>query len=235
LIFLDPGHTPASPGAIGARGESEVGYNDTLAEDLAKTLKQEGFEVRLTRGPGVEISLARRAELANAARADLYIAIHHDSANPIYLRETQVGGRKAFRVLPELARKFRLGFSLFVSQKNPRFAESERLAEKIGKELVALGRPVSTYHTEKREGESRTFLNEGLGVYRYDDLVVLKRAQMPAVLVEAAVIVDPQEEAIVQQPARRAPIVEAIARGIRDYFAKTSPQRARNFSSSGPR
>jgi len=57
-------------------------------------------------------------------------------------------------------------------------------------------------------------------VYAFDDLVVLKTATMPAVLVECGVIVNPKEEEALLTKDRQATITAAIVRGIRDHFAK---------------
>jgi N-acetylmuramoyl-L-alanine amidase len=106
LIVLDPGHSPAKMGAIGARGEGEYAYNDRLAADLMRRLTQRGFDVRLTRTPQAEIDLAERAQLANRSGAAVFVALHHDSANPKYLTETTVQGRKAYVVTGELRKKY---------------------------------------------------------------------------------------------------------------------------------
>jgi len=50
-------------------------------------------------------------------------------------------------------------------------------------------------------------------VHRYDGLVVLHSARMPAVLVEAGVIVNPAEEARLAQPKTIRGLATAIARG----------------------
>ena len=82
------------------------------------------------------------------------------------------------------------GFSIFVSQRNPRYEESLRCAKAIGEALVAAGEKPSLYHAEPIAGENRPLLDRRLGVHRFDGLAVLKTATMPAVLVEAGVIVN---------------------------------------------
>jgi N-acetylmuramoyl-L-alanine amidase len=221
LVFLDPGHTPRHPGAVGAAGVAEVTYNDAAVEVLAKALVESGeLRTQLSRQPGEEIALRKRAELANQAHADVFIAVHHDSANERYLETVQIDGKVGHRALPALRQRFNLGFSLFVSEKNPRFQDSLRLARAIGTELLALGRTPSTHHTEVVPNEGRTFLDPKLGVYRYDDLNVLEHAQMPALLIEVAVIVDEQELAYVDAPESRAQLAKAVTRAVQSYFAR---------------
>ncbi len=220
LVFLDPGHTPRHPGALGAAGVSEVVYNDALVAVLAKELSSSGFETRLSRQPDEEVALRGRARLANEVHADVFLAIHHDSANERYLETIQFAGKPAHRALPALRQRFKIGFSLFVSEKNPRYQDSLRLAKLIGAELLALGRTPSTHHTEVLPNEGRQFLDAQLGVYRYDDLNVLMNAQMPAVLIEVAVIVDERELAYVDAPGSSAAFAAAIRTALERYFAQ---------------
>ena len=60
---------------------------------------------------------------------------------------------------------------------------------------MAAGEKPSLYHAEPIAGENRLALDRRLGVHRFDGLAVLKTATMPAVLVEAGVIVNPDDEA----------------------------------------
>ena len=50
-------------------------------------------------------------------------------------------------------------------------------------------------------------------MHRYDGLAVLKTAAMPAVLVEAGVIVNPDEEARLARPDTIQRVAQAIADG----------------------
>lgn len=50
------------------------------------------------------------------------------------------------------------------------------------------------HHAEKIAGENRELLDPINGIYVFDDLVVLKNSDAPAVLLEAAVIVNPDDE-----------------------------------------
>jgi N-acetylmuramoyl-L-alanine amidase len=56
---------------------------------------------------------------------------------------------------------------------------------------------------------------------------VLKAPDIPSILVETAFISNPQEEDLLRDPAYRARLVDALAAGIRRYFAK-NPPLARN-------
>ena len=69
----------------------------------------------------------------------------------------------------------------------------------------------SLHHAEKIAGENRQLLDPDLGIYRYDDLVVLRKADAPAILLEAAVLVHPQDEARAASAAYQRQIADAVA------------------------
>ncbi|MCQ4384037.1 N-acetylmuramoyl-L-alanine amidase, partial [Clostridioides difficile] len=91
-------------------------------------------------------------------------------------------------------REFR-GVSVFVSERNPHYAASLRCAKAIAERLVASGARPSLYPAQPIRGENRPLIDPQLGIHRCDDLVVRRTAPIPAVLVEAGVIVNPDEEA----------------------------------------
>ncbi|CAG9181159.1 N-acetylmuramoyl-L-alanine amidase family protein [Cupriavidus pinatubonensis] len=211
-IVIDPGHTPAQGGALGVRGVYEVRYNDRLALQVAQALMQVGFDVTLTRGPDDNLSLEERARIANARQADLFLSIHHDSAQMQYLEKLRVEDRDAYRTTRPIA-----GYSVFVSQRNPSFARSYAFAQMLGEEMRKLGRAPTLHHAEPIAGESRELLAPDIGIYRFDDLAVLRHTVMPAVLLEAGVIVDPGDEGYVNDPGNQASMVNAVVRAVRRY------------------
>ena len=211
-IVIDPGHTPSQGGAVGVRGIREVQYNDRLVSQLVQALTLAGFDVALTRGPTENVSLEARAQYANARQADLFLSIHHDSAQLQYLEKTKAGDLDAYRTTRSIA-----GYSIFVSQRNPRFAQSYAFAQMLGEEMRKLGRAPTLHHAESIAGESRELLAPDLGIYRFDDLVVLRQTVMPAVLLEAGVIVDPADEGYVSDPGNQARMVHAVVVAVRRY------------------
>ncbi len=98
-IYIDQGHNPVNPNA-GAEGngfrEQDLVYRiGALTADL---LRQEGFDVRLSRptgdtqlGTSTASSLASRVNEANAWGADLFISLHTNASNI-----TSASGSEAF-------------------------------------------------------------------------------------------------------------------------------------------
>jgi N-acetylmuramoyl-L-alanine amidase len=192
----------------------EFQFNRALAAVVADALAAAGFrQAFVINGDGHIAALQERVAEAERRHADLFIAIHHDSVQPRYLAEWTTDG-----VTHRYSDQFH-GFSLFVSEKNPRFADSRRLATLVGTALTARGLTPTLHHAEPIPGEGRPLLDASLGIYRFDDLIVLKQARMPAILLEAGVILNRDEELRVTDPAYRQRIAAAIVSAAQQYCA----------------
>ena len=209
LILLDPGHNPPKGGAISIRGTYEFEYNDRFAAMLMQALQKAAFQVELTRQPAQSISLQERVALTNRLKPALFLSLHHDSAQPDYLDRFSGNGITAWRTKKKIA-----GYSIFVSQENALFGQSWLFAQQLGKFLSELGRAFSLHHAEPIPGENRVLLDEKLGIYRFDELAVLRKAEVPAVLLEVGVIVDPDDEAYVSDQKNQERMVHAIVNAI---------------------
>jgi N-acetylmuramoyl-L-alanine amidase len=197
LIAVDVGHYHAEPGVISYSGTPEFEFNLRLSHEIKKELEGNGMRVRMIGEKGNLVFLNHRTRAAQGA--DLFLSIHHDSAQArLHTRREQFAG-----------------FSLFISRLNPQAQKSLACASAIGAELRAAGMTPSRYHADPVIGENRPFADELNGVHFYDNLGVGKTAKMPAVLVEAGVIINRQEEARMNDAAVRKGIAEAIARGVK--------------------
>ncbi|MGB6243199.1 MAG: N-acetylmuramoyl-L-alanine amidase [Castellaniella sp.] len=194
---MDAGHGSERPGAMGASGRAEYLYNRDLATAIVHALAALGDRTTRVEGVGADIPPAQRT--AVAPDADLLISIHHDSVQAQYLQ----AGRQA-----EFA-----GYSIFVSHLNPYPERSLACAQRIGERLQAAGEHPSGYHAEPIKGENRPFVDRRLGIHRYDGLAVLRTAPMPAVLIEAGVIINPGEEARLGRAETITRLAQAIAWG----------------------
>jgi N-acetylmuramoyl-L-alanine amidase len=74
-IFIDVGHTATSPGADSARGVPEYQFNLKLADAIAQSLHEAGFDqaVRLITSGAKWPSLFERAKRANNARRPVHL------------------------------------------------------------------------------------------------------------------------------------------------------------------
>ncbi len=205
-IALDVGHSLARPGALSARGVPEFEFNLKLAQAIAAELGKAGLAARLIGADGLADNLAERAP--QAAGAQLLVSIHHDAVRPKYLRHWQHGGQTR-----PYSDRFR-GHSLFISSRNPQEARSLHCASRIGHALRRAGFRPTRHHAEPIAGEAHPWADQGAGVHYYDNLVVLKTAEVPAALFEAGVIVNRKEEELLADGGRRARMAAAVARGI---------------------
>ena len=98
-IIIDPGHGGTDPGANGK-------YSTEAAVSLAISLKLEAYihdaipdvEVVLTRTTDIYNSVVEKANIANAAKGDLFICIHTNSADPSRNREVIGHTNKTYTV-----------------------------------------------------------------------------------------------------------------------------------------
>jgi N-acetylmuramoyl-L-alanine amidase len=224
-VIVDVGHTVAVPGADSARGATEYSYNLQLADVIKQALVEAGFDktVRLITATAPWHGLVERADRANNAHADLFISIHHDSV-PDHLIETwQYEGQEK-----HYSDRFS-GYALFVSNDNADRAGSLAFGHLLGMELQKRGLHYTPHYTLPLMGRyRRALLDAEAGVYRYDQLIVLRHTMMPAVLVEAGSIVNRQEELELAKPERRLLVAKAVTAAVEDFCAtRTQPVAVR--------
>jgi N-acetylmuramoyl-L-alanine amidase len=213
-IVLDVGHTAESAGAISARNISEFVFNLRLAKRIEEKLKAEGFaqtKLLLTEGKARR-SLVKRVAVANDLPADLFLSIHHDSVPNKFLEDWEFEGRKS-----HFSDRFS-GYSVFVSRSNPDFKTSLSFAELIAKEMKAQGLEYAQQYSQAIMGRyQRPLLNKETGVYRYDELIVLRKTRMAAVLLEAGSIINRDEEFKMSSQERRDVISSGVAAAVKEF------------------
>jgi N-acetylmuramoyl-L-alanine amidase len=215
-IVLDVGHTVDSPGADSARGVPEYQFNLALADVIKDSLAKAGFDntVRMITTTQKFRGLAERAARANAAHADLFVAIHHDSVPDNLIESWDYEGQKH-----QFSDRFS-GYSIFVSSDNGDFKGSLAFGHLLGLALQARDLHYTPHYTLPLMGRHRrNLLDAEAGVYRYDQLIVLRETRMPAVLLEAGSIVNRREELEMATPERRALIATAVTAAIQDFCA----------------
>jgi N-acetylmuramoyl-L-alanine amidase len=226
---VDVGHTVEVPGAISARGVPEYTFNLQLGQQIAQALVAAGFDhtmllITAAAPPG---GLIQRAIKANALPADLFIAIHHDSVPDNLLQTwTYEGQENHFNDdYP--------GYALFISNDNADRAGSLMFAKLLGKELQARGLQYTPHYILPLMGHRRRVLLDAIaGVYRYDELIVLRMTRMPAVLLEAGSIVNRQEELALASDERRALTSAAVVAAVEEFCAgRTRPATAKATAS----
>ena len=219
VIVLDPGHGGVETGATGPTGLQEKDLTLDLARRLKSLLERQGATVVLTRDDDRVLPLDDRTAIANHNRAILFISIHLNAskrksafgAETYFLSTSATDAEartlaglenKAYEpadanepMTPATPRDHQLELILWDLAQNGFLAESSRLAEAVQTELNAM--------TGVRDR----------GV-RQAPFRVLMGATMPAILVEAGFISNPEEEARFKDDAYKDKIAQAIARAV---------------------
>ena len=211
-IYLDIGHSAKNYGSTSARGKPEYLFNVRLVRSIAAALRRQGkFDVKIINSTGKNIHLRHRSNIIRGLNSGILVSIHHDSVKERYLKSWEFRGKER-----NYSDKFR-GYSLFVSGRAPSFKNSRKLAETLGAQLKRSGMRPSLHHADNIRGERRPLLNASIGLYRFDALAILKRARIPAVLIEAGIIINRQEELMLQTLQFRNKFTKALLQGVNSY------------------
>lgn len=212
LVAVDVGHGLRDGGAISARGQSEFAFNRDFAEVLVSALSAHGLAVRPVNFAGDIGSLAERPR--QAGNSDFFISIHHDSISEAYLQFWDWDGEEMSYT------DVKRGFGIFVSAANPELPTSLRCARAVGGALRQAGFVATPWHGRKHRAADAEN-----GVWYYDNLVVLYRTALPAILFEAGVIKHREEELELRDPERRQRMADALAAALAACLFKPIPVR----------
>jgi N-acetylmuramoyl-L-alanine amidase len=212
VVVLDPGHGGEKHGALSVEGRREKDITLQIARLLRKRLEKQGARVVLTRGEDVTVDLPRRAAIANAEEADLFVSLHLNSApggpgspargiETYFLSADATDASASAVAARENADRPRSGPTDAVGgilddlEDQANLAESSRLAQAIHGALVRGTRAPDR------------------GV-KQAPFHVLAGARMAAVLLELGFVSHPVEGKDLARPARQDAIAGSIAAGI---------------------
>jgi N-acetylmuramoyl-L-alanine amidase len=220
-VILDVGHTAEDPGAMGARGVFEYEFNLRLTKRIEQKLIEAGFSktLVLVTGGQAHPSLVQRVAAANKSTANLFLSIHHDSVPDAFLENWEYEGNQY-----HFSDRFK-GHSIFVSYENTNRGASLIFGKLLGKQLKARGLKYTPHYTQAiMDGRRRVLLDADVGIYRFDELYVLKATQMPAVLLEAGSIINRDEELQMRTEERQLLIAASVLDAVDNFCALQSPQ-----------
>lgn len=200
---------------MSSRGVSEFEYNLNLGKVIDERLKADGFAesfLMITEGKA-RPSLMSRVARANKRGADLFLSIHHDSVPGIYNESWEFEGKK---------RQFNdnvfAGYSVFVSRQNPHYGASLKFAKLVGNAMAAQDLVFARQYDQWFMGKyQRELLDHDAGVYRYDQLIVLKMTRMPAVLLESGSIINRDEELKMASQEHKDKVAAAVLVAAVEY------------------
>ncbi len=93
VVVIDPGHGGRDPGAVGINGLQEKQVIFPISQRVAQILESQGVTAMLTRRDDSTLDLQARVDVANQARANLFVSIH---ANAISLSRPDVNGVETY-------------------------------------------------------------------------------------------------------------------------------------------
>jgi N-acetylmuramoyl-L-alanine amidase len=223
-VVLDIGHTADALGAISARNVPEYFFNYRLAAQIERSLFDDGFSKTVllaTAGPA-RPSLLDRVARANGLSANLLVSIHHDSVPDSLLESWEFEDKKS-----HFSDRFS-GHSIFVSYANSHRDGSVLFGRLLGKELKDRGLQFARQYTQPIMGRyQHKLIDPDVGVYRYDQLVVLRATRMPAVLFEAGSIINREEELQMNSGERRDLISASLTSAVEMFCNRRRPNRFR--------
>lgn len=215
-VVIDPGHGGSEIGAVGPSGITEKEIVLDIAHRLSDLIVERlGLDVRLTRDGDIDKPKDERTAFANNLRADVFISIHANSyrgqgvhgAETFFLsdRATDDNARRlaavennALQLQGPASGDDGLQMLLWDMAQTAHLQESAVLAEMIQSNLNRLG------GTSDRGIKQAPF-------------IVLKGANMPAVLVEVGFLSNPEEERMLADPAHRQRLADALFASLSEY------------------
>ncbi|MDD2843617.1 MAG: N-acetylmuramoyl-L-alanine amidase [Rhodoferax sp.] len=233
IIALDAGHGGEDPGAIGPGGTQEKNVVLRLAHrlrDRINATSSNGNPMRafLTRDADFFVPLHTRVDKARRVQADLFISLHADAfftprpqGASVFALSQDGASSSAARWMAAKENKADMVGGLNVRAKDAQvkralldMSTAAQIKDSLqlgGAMLKEIGR-VGKLHKPRVEQAG---------------FAVLKAPDIPSVLVEAAFISNPDEEAKLNSDAYLDQLADALMRGIHAYFSK-NPPLARN-------
>lgn len=226
VIVVDPGHGGPDSGAVGKSGLLEKEVTLDVARRLKRLLrKKEGLEVILTRETDKLVPLEERTQIANRSRADLFISIHTNSfkkrsvrgSETFFLATAKNDQARAAAALENSSIRFELADDASHNVADLEFILMDLMQSEYLKESSDLATMIQKRLKKKLPIPGRGVSQAGF--------VVLNKAYMPAVLVEAAFISNRKDEKLLKKGSFRQKIAEGIFEGIRDFKRKYESAR----------
>ena len=224
VIAIDPGHGGQDPGAIGKGGTREKDVVLAISKELARQINATpGLKAYMTREHDVFIPLNKRAALARAAKADMFISIHADAA------ENRSADGSSVYVLSLRGAS---------SQRARWLADKENSADLIGGARMSANTTLASVlldltqsgHMKASEDAAGQILD---GLKRVGNVhkpsieranfAVLRTSDMPAMLVETAFISNATEEIRLKDPAFQRKVASAVLDGVNTFFTRQPP------------
>ncbi len=224
-IVIDAGHGGHDPGAVG-KNAKEKDLTLQMSNKLAAKIEQQypDVEVLTTRNEDVFIPLFRRIQFANEEHADLFISIHCNFISHPKTKGTETFVMGLHRADENLAVAKRENASILLEQNykqnydgyDPNSAEGHIMMSMFQNayldKSIAFAADLEAQFADNKSSKSRGVKQAGFAV--------LRRAAMPAVLVEAGFLSNDDEEAYLMSPDGQANIIGSLLKAFEKFYTQ---------------
>ena len=222
-VVIDAGHGGVDPGAIGRKSqEKKINYN--VSKRIGEMIKAKYPEVEViyTRTTDVKIPLAKRADIANKANANLFISIHSNAS-----KNRNANGCQTFTLGAgsdaEAKAAAMYENEVILSEENfeetykgfdPRSSESYIIFELMRSHDMEMS--VKLAEMVQRGMVKNTSLNDrGVSAAGF---LVLHRTVMPSILVELGFISNSKDENVISSKEGQEKLAKGIFNGFSEYY-----------------
>jgi N-acetylmuramoyl-L-alanine amidase len=220
-IVIDAGHGGHDTGTVGPAGLMEKDLCLDVALRLGQMIEDHlpGTEIIYTRSDDTFVPLEERTNIANQAKADLFISIHANSSPDPSARGVETYYLN-FSPSPEamgVAARENATAQNSVHDLDDiieQIARNEKIEE--SKELAA---DIQDSLTKRLQRTNHSIRNRGV---RKAPFVVLIGANMPSVLAEISFISNPSDESSLAKPEGRDHVAEGLYKGVEAYLQSTN-------------
>lgn len=221
-LVIDPGHGGKDTGAPGAYSvEKNINLKVALAFGQLVERNCPDVKVIYTRKTDIFIPLQTRADIANNAKADLFISIHTnavDGNRSAYGSETYTLGMARAEANLDVAKRensvityekdYRQRYEGFDPRKSESYVIFELMQDRYMQQSVDLAQAIQRQYVRNNRRDK--------GVHQAGFLV-LRKTSMPAVLTELGFITTPDEEAYLNSDRGVITLATCIYNGFLQY------------------
>lgn len=222
-VVIDAGHGGVDPGALGKKSQ-EKNINFKVSNRLGQLIKEAYPEVKIiyTRTTDVKIPLARRADIANKANANLFISIHSNAS-----KNRNANGCQTFTLGAgsdaEAKAAAMYENEVILSEEN--FEETYKGFDPRSSESYIIFELMRSHDMEQsvklaemvQRGMVKSSVLNDRGVSSAGFLV-LHRTVMPSILVELGFISNSKDESVIASKEGQEKLARGIFNGFAEYY-----------------
>ncbi len=219
VVIIDPGHGGKDPGAIGPTGLKEKEVTLGIALYLEKLLKNAGIPAYLTRSKDEFVYLEDRTNFANQKNGFVFVSLH---ANSVLNHRPTAAGIETFL----LSSKYIGASARDVADRENR---ASRAHPDVDTDLALIIADLEESANIKYSFDFADIIQKKLVEYlklenrgiKQAPFVVLKGANMAAVIVEVGFISNPKEEKLLKTNKFKENAAQALFEAIKYYIENT--------------